>query len=64
MVFAYYGTSTYTTEEMSRVLDYLKRDMVAMELPIPVSKDEEERMMSAWGKALCKRTEPATSAEG
>lgn len=64
VVFAYYGTSTYTTEEMSRVLDYLKQDMVAMELPIPVSKDEEERMMSAWGKALCKRTEPATSAEG
>ena len=51
VVFAYYGSSTYTTEEMSRLIDYLKQDMENMNLPIPVSKEEEERMLAAWGKA-------------
>jgi len=64
VVFAYYGSSTYTTDEMSRLLDYLKQDMTNMGLAIPVSKEEEERLLSAWGRALCKRTELATSAEG
>lgn len=64
IVFAYYGTSTYTTDEMSRVIDYLKQDMENMGLPIPVSKEEEERMLSAWGKALSKTMKsPVTSAE-
>lgn len=51
VVFAYYGSSTYTTEEMSRLIDFLKQDMENMNLPIPVSKEEEERMLAAWGKA-------------
>ena len=61
VVFAYYGSSTYDTVEMSRLIDYLKQDMINMGLPIPVSKDEEERMLRTWGKASCKATEPATS---
>ena len=64
VVFAYYGSSTYDTVEMSRLIDYLKQDMVNMGLPIPVSKDEEERMMSAWGKAYSKKTGDASSADG
>ena len=64
VVFAYYGSSTYDTVEMSRLIDYLKQDMVNMGLPIPVSKDEEERMISAWGKAYSKRTGDASSADG
>lgn len=48
VVFAYYGSSTYDTVEMSRLIDYLKQDMVNMNLPIPVSKEEEERMMKSW----------------
>lgn len=63
VVFAYYGSSTYDTVEMSRLIDYLKQDMENMELPIPVSKEEEARLMTAWGKAYCKRNESATSAE-
>lgn len=63
VVFAYYGSSTYTTQEMSRLIDYLKQDMVNMGLPIPVSKSEEERLLQAWGKALSKRNDNATSAE-
>lgn len=60
VVFAYYGTSTYTTQEMSRVIEYLKQDMENMGLPIPVSKEEEERMLTAWGRALCRRTTAVT----
>lgn len=62
-VFAYYGTSTYTVEEMSRVLDALKREMDDLGLMIPVSREEEERMLSQWGRALCRRTGSATSAD-
>ena len=63
VVFAYYGTSTYDTVEMSKVLDFLKEDMENMGLPIPVSKEEEERLMSAWGRAYSKRKSVASSAE-
>lgn len=62
-VFAYYGTSTYTQQEMSRVLDYLRQDMDNMGLAIPVSKEEEERLLSQWGKALCRKTGSASSQE-
>lgn len=64
LVFAYYGSSTYTSEEMSRLLDYLKQDMENMGLPIPLSKDEEARVMDRWQKALCKKTNGASSAAG
>ena len=64
LVFAYYGSSTYTTEEMSRLLDYLKQDMDNMGLQIPLSKDEEARVMERWQKASCKKNEDALSAAG
>lgn len=66
LVFAYYGTSTYDTSSMSRVIDYLKQDMENMGLMIPVSKEEEERMLSQCGaRASCKpASEPATCAAG
>ena len=63
-VFAYSGSSTYTVDEMSRLIDLLKQDALNMGLSIPVSKEEEERMLVAWGKALSRTTKaPATSAE-
>lgn len=49
LVFAYYGSSTYDTQAMSRLLEYLKEDMRNMDLAIPMSKDEEERALSKWG---------------
>jgi hypothetical protein len=64
LVFAYYGTSTYTTEEMSRVIEYLKQDMINMELPIPLSKEEEKRLMDKWRKASCSKADAALSAAG
>ena len=63
VVFAYFGSSTYTTEEMSRLLDFLKQDMENMGLAIPVSKEEEERLLTAWGRALFKKHMSASSAE-
>lgn len=63
VVFAYYGSSTYSTIEISRLIDYLKQDALNMGLRIPVSKEEEERMLQAWGKALSKTKASATSAE-
>jgi hypothetical protein len=51
LVFAYWGTSTYDSTEMSRLLDYLKQDMENMGLPIPLSKKEELRLLSKLPKA-------------
>ena len=68
LVFAYYGSSTYTTDEMARVLDYLKADMENMGLPIPLSREEEARIMERWesrAKASCNRaSHDVTSAAG
>lgn len=64
LVFAYYGTSTYTSEQLSRVVDYLKQDMENMELPIPISKEEEARLLARWGKASCSKSEDAICAAG
>lgn len=51
LVFAYYGSSTYTTESMSRLIEYLKQEMINMDLPIPISKKDEERLLKEWGKS-------------
>ena len=68
LVFAYFGTSTYDVTEMSRVLEFLKADMENMGLQIPLSKEQEARVMARWGnrvKASCnKETHDATSAAG
>lgn len=50
LVFAYYGSSTYSVETMSRLIDYLKQDAENMGIPIPISKDEERRLLEQWGK--------------
>lgn len=50
-VHAYYGTSTYTTDEIRVIIEYLKQEMINLDLPIPLGKHEEERVLAAWGKA-------------
>ena len=47
LVFAYYGSSTYDTAAMSRLIDYLVDEAKQMDLPIPASKEQEE-MLKAW----------------
>jgi hypothetical protein len=51
MVFAYYGSSTYSTQAMNRLLEYLKQDMREMGLPLPMNKEEEERALKAWASS-------------
>ena len=49
LVFAYYGSSTYDTASMGRLLDYLVQDAMNMGLKIPTSK-EQEKMIMQWDK--------------
>ena len=37
-------------EEMKRLLDWLVDEAQQMEIPIPLSKAEEERLLERWGK--------------
>ena len=48
LVFAYYGSSTYDTASMSKLIDYLVDDAKQMGIPIPASKEQEEAL-AAWG---------------
>ena len=50
LVRLYFGTSTYTVEEMRVLLNWLVDQAQQMELPIPLSKAEEEKMLGRWGK--------------
>ena len=44
LVFAYYGSSTYDTTAMSRLIDWLVDNAKQMDLPIPASKEQEEML--------------------
>ena len=50
LIHMYYGSSTYTVDEMKLLLDWLVDQARQMEIPIPLSKDEEEEMLKRWGK--------------
>lgn len=47
LVFAYYGSSTYDTASMGRLIDYLVDEAEQMGLQIPAKKEQEE-MLKAW----------------
>ena len=66
LVHLYYGSSTYTVQEMRLLLDWLIDQAEQMEIPIPISREEEERLLAQWGKASSKQKEkdPAISAAG
>jgi hypothetical protein len=46
----YYGSSTYTVEEMRILLDWLIDQAEQMEIPIPMARKEAERLLDQWGK--------------
>ena len=48
LVFAYYGSSTYDTAAMSKLLDYLVDEARQMQIRIPATKEQEEAL-KAWG---------------
>lgn len=46
----YFGTSTYTADEMRVLIDYLVDTAQQMDLAIPLSQAEEDKMIERWGK--------------
>ena len=48
LVFAYYGSSTYDSATMARLIDFLVDEARQMDLRIPASKEQEEAL-KAWG---------------
>lgn len=50
LVHMYFGTSSYTVDEMKFVLDWLVDQCRQMEIPIPLSAEEEERILKDWGR--------------
>lgn len=63
-LFLYYGSSSYTVDEMRGLLDWLVDQAEQMQIPLRLSKDEEERVLKQWGNQSCKQTAPAISAAG
>ena len=49
-VHLFYGSSTYTVDEMRVLIDWLVDNAQQMELPIPLSKAEEEDLLKRWGQ--------------
>lgn len=45
----YFGSSTYSTEEFSRLLNGVISEMEQMELPTP-AEEETRRLLEEWGK--------------
>jgi hypothetical protein len=64
LIHLYYGSSTYSVSEMRLLLDWLIDEAEQMEIPIPISREEEERLLTQWGKALSRKSKPVTSAAG
>ena len=50
LVHLYYGSSTYTVDEMRVLIDWLVEECRQMQLAIPLSKQEEEDLLERWGK--------------
>lgn len=46
----YYGSSTYTVQEMQTLLEWLTDQCRQMEIPIPLSKEDEKDLLERWGK--------------
>ena len=46
----YYGSSTYTVDEMKVLIDWLVDEAEQIGIVIPLSKKEEAEMLERWGK--------------
>ena len=47
-VAAYFGSSTYDTRQMSRLLDYLLEDARLLGISIPLGRNELDRLIGDW----------------
>lgn len=50
LVRLYFGSSTYTVDEMRVLLDWLTDQCRQMQIAIPLSKADEEKMLERWGQ--------------
>lgn len=50
LIHLYYGSSTYTVDEMRLLLDWLVDQATQMGLPIPLSKEDEQKLLERWGR--------------
>lgn len=48
-IFLYYGSSTYSTQEMSRLIDYLVDDAKQLEIVMPATEAQMEEAKRRWG---------------
>lgn len=48
-LFLYYGSSVYTTHEMHVLIDWLVDQAEQMQIPIPASKIDQQKMLELWG---------------
>ena len=46
----YFGSSTYTVDEMRTLIEWLVDQCEQMQLAIPLSKKDEEALLERWGK--------------
>lgn len=50
LIHLYFGSSTYTVDEMRLLLDWLVDQATQMGLPIPLSKEDEQKLLERWGR--------------
>lgn len=50
VIHLYFGSSTYTVDEMRVLIDWLVDQAEQMQISIPLSKKEEEELLERWGK--------------
>ena len=48
LIHLYFGSSTYTVDEMRLLLDWLVDQATQMGLPIPLSKEDEQKLLERW----------------
>jgi hypothetical protein len=50
LVHMYFGSSSYTVDEMKVLLDWLIDQAEQMEIVIPLSRKQEQELLERWGK--------------
>lgn len=51
LVKVYYGSSSYNTQEMSRLINWLVDECAQIDIPLPATKEQIEEAKRRWGDA-------------